>query len=62
MTHHYLRPTQVVSRDSEGRTCMDDLIRPGLSQAFPLPAKGDPDDERFGRLIEALVQRRQGTS
>lgn len=40
----------------EGQTCIEDLIRPGLRRAFPLPAEGC-DDERFGLLLEALARR-----
>jgi hypothetical protein len=39
----------------ETRASLDDLIRPGLSRAFPLP-DGSHVDERFARLLEALAQ------
>ncbi len=61
MPHHHLRPAQAHSGTAETRASIDDLIRPGLSRAFPLP---DPSsaDERFSRLLEALAQVKKGTS
>ena len=37
---------------------LDDLIRPGLRHAFPLPAEDGPNEDRFRRLLEALAQAR----
>jgi hypothetical protein len=39
-------------------TSVDDLIRPGLRHAFPLPAEDGPNEDRFRRLLEALAQAR----
>ena len=41
-------------------TSVDDLIRPGLRLAFPLPSESDPNEDRFRRLLDALAQRRSG--
>ena len=41
-------------------TSIDDLIRPGLHLAFPLPSEDEPNEARFRRLLDALAQRRSG--
>ena len=38
-------------------TSIDDLIRPGLRQAYPLPSDDDPTEDRFRCLLDALAQR-----
>ena len=50
------------SGDAEPRAHIDVLIRPGLRRAFPLPAEGQAGDERFRLLLNALAQRRGGSS
>ena len=35
----------------------DDLIRPALRQAFPLPAEDQTGNEKFRLLLDALAQR-----
>jgi len=42
---------------ADSHTCIEDLIRPGLRRAFPLPSEGCTDDERFGLLLDALARR-----
>ena len=39
---------------AESEPCLNEVIRPGLRQAFPLPAPDHADDERFCMLLEAL--------
>ena len=39
-------------------TSLDDMIRPGLRHAFPLPAEDGPNEDRFRRLLAALAQTR----
>jgi hypothetical protein len=41
---------------------VDELIRPGLRLAFPLPAEGDPNEDKFCRVLDALGQRSRQTS
>ena len=60
MARHYLRSAQSPSEDADARTSMDDLIRPGLTQAFPLPPEPQAD-ERFSQILEALAQQRDRT-
>ncbi len=43
-------------------TSIEDLIRPGLGQAFPLPSVEAASDERFHRLLKATTQRTAGAS
>jgi hypothetical protein len=40
---------------------MDELIRPGLLLAFPLPPEDDPNEDKFCRVLDALGQRGQET-
>jgi hypothetical protein len=42
-------------------TSIDELIRPGLRHAFPLPPKEDPVEATFRRLLDALALRRSGS-
>ena len=55
MARPHRLPAQAHSDNAEAGTSVDDLIRPGLSQAFPVPEQ-PPADERFRRLLEALAQ------
>lgn len=41
-------------------TSLDELIRPGLRLAFPLPLEDGPDEARFCRLLDALAQSQSG--
>ena len=59
MARHYLRSTQAHAEAADPGTSIDDLIRPGLSRAFPVPDKAESDNERFSWLLEALAQQRQ---
>jgi hypothetical protein len=36
---------------------LEEVLRPSLRQAFPLPASQSGEDPRFRRLLEALAQR-----
>ena len=36
------------------------VLRPSLRLAFPLPSKGDPADETFRGLLNALAAQRKG--
>lgn len=38
-------------------TSIDELIRPGLHQAFPLPSEEDANEAKFRRLLDVLAQR-----
>ncbi len=38
-------------------TSVDELIRPGLQQAFPLPTEDDSREAKFRHLLEALAKR-----
>ena len=60
MARYSLRSAQNPSEDADARTSIDDLIRPGLTQAFLLPAEPQAD-ERFSQILEALAQRRDRT-
>lgn len=59
MAHPPLWPVPAHPHTAETRTSIDDLIRPGLSRAFPLPEEPQAD-ERFGQLFRALAQRGRG--
>ena len=52
---------QIWDASGETRASVDDLIRPGLSRAFPLPDQSHAD-ERFTRLLEALARVGKATS
>ena len=43
------------------RASIDDLLRPSLRWAFPLPDKAHADDERFLRVLNALARHRGET-
>ena len=58
MAHHDLLLHSDAESDAiETYPSIDNLIRPGLRRAFPLPAKGQAADERFGVLLRALGPR-----
>ena len=38
-------------------TSVDELIRPGLLLAFPLPCKDDLNEDKFRPVLDALAQR-----
>ena len=40
------------------RASIDDLLRPSLRWAFPLPDREHSDDERFRLVLTALAQHR----
>jgi hypothetical protein len=40
---------------------IDDLIRPGLRLAFPVPSEEGLNEGRFRRLLDALAQRPSGS-
>ncbi len=62
MTRYDRLPSDSLYGVAETTTSMDVLIRPCIRQAFPLPAADHSDDERFRLLLDALAQRRGGTS
>lgn len=59
--HDLLLHSDAESGAIETYPSIDTVIRPGLRRAFPLPAKGQAADERFGVLLGALAQRTVGT-
>ncbi len=44
------------TQDREPRNSVDDLIRPCLRKAFPLPVPGQTGDDRFAVMLAALAQ------
>ncbi len=45
---HYSRPHAYIPGSlALTEASIDELIRPGLHQAFPLPSEDDPTEERF---------------
>ncbi len=55
---HYNRPQSYISAGHAlTGTSIDELIRPGLQLAFPLPSQDDGHEETFRRLLHALGQR-----
>jgi hypothetical protein len=44
----------------EGRASLDDMLRPSLRHAFPLPAEGLATDDKFRQLLDALAQIKVG--
>jgi hypothetical protein len=57
MAHHDLLHASAPFGPEEPRAPIDDLIRPGLRRAFPLPETDHAEDERFRVLLEALAVR-----
>jgi hypothetical protein len=41
-------------------TCLEEVIRPSLLRAFPLPEQDHAADQRFGGLLEALMSKTAG--
>jgi hypothetical protein len=62
MFHHGPPHSDPYADIAEPRASIDELIRPGLRQAFPLPARGGADDEKFRLLLHALAQSQGGNS
>lgn len=62
MARHDLLHSDVWSDGAETTSSIDVLIQPGLHRAFPLPAEGHADDDRFRLLLEALAQRHRPSS
>lgn len=59
--HDLLLHSDAPSDVADAHIPIDALIRPGLHQAFPLPATGQAADEKFTVLLRALAARRGGT-
>ena len=57
MSRHEVPQPSVRWTAAEDRSTMDELIRPGLRRAFPLPQDDQDRDERFRLLLEALAER-----
>lgn len=55
MARYDPRPTHALYGLPEARVPADDLIRPNLRRAFPLPA--ETDDGKFQVLLAALAER-----
>jgi hypothetical protein len=60
MARHDPIDPSVLWGPDEALPSFDELIRPGLRRAFPLPAAGHGDDEPFRRVLAALARHRQG--
>ena len=58
MSHHSFPPLPAVYgyADRQVATSVDDLIRPCLRQAFPVPVAGQTGDDRFQIMLDALVE------
>ena len=57
MAHIDLLPAGTSFGAAEAPASVRGLIQTSLRRAYPLPRTGQGDDERFGRLLEALAQR-----
>ena len=57
MTQHTRPHAYIPGGKALTDTSIDDLIRPGLRVAFPLPREHAPDEAKFRRLLDALAQR-----
>lgn len=54
----HIRPHACIPRGGAlTGTSVDELVRPGLRLAFPLPSGDDANEEKFRRLLDALAQR-----
>jgi hypothetical protein len=60
MTQHTRPHAYVPGGSAVSGASIDDLIRPGLRLAFPLPSESDPNEDRFRHVLDALAQRRSG--
>ena len=58
MSRHDSPLADVYSSGFEARSWSDDLLRPCLRRAFPLPGDGGATEERFRQLLNALAKRR----
>ena len=58
MSHHSFPPLPAVYgyADRQVATSVNDLIRPCLRQAFPVPVAGQTGDDRFQIMLDALVE------
>ena len=61
LTHHIQPHAYVPAAKASTGSSVDELIRPGLRLAFPLPSKDDPNEDKFCRVLDALGQRNQQT-
>lgn len=57
MARHDRSYSHAWSDKADATPSIDVLIGPGLRCAFPLPAEGHANDERFRRLLDALAER-----
>ncbi len=58
MTHHIRPHAYIPAAWASTGTSIDELVRPGLHLAFPLPSQDDPNEATFRHLLDALAQRR----
>ena len=61
LTHRIQPHAYVPAAKALTNSSVDELIRPGLRLAFPLPSKDDPDEDKFCRVLDALGQRSRQT-
>jgi hypothetical protein len=57
MTHHTRPHAYIPGGSALTDASIDELIRPGLHQAFPLPSGEDATEAKFRGLLSALAQR-----
>lgn len=57
MAQHYQPHAYVPFGTALTTTSIDELIRPSLCRAFPLPSRDDASEAKFRRLLDALAQR-----
>ena len=60
MTSHSRPHSYVIAASATTGTSIDELIRPGLQRAFPLPPESDANEAVFRRLLDSLSQRLPG--
>lgn len=60
MSQYVHRHSYVPCAVSRTGTSIDDLIRPGLRLAYPLPSEEASGDARFQRLLDLLAERVSG--
>ena len=56
MTQHTRPHAYIPGGSAMTDASIDDLIRPGLRLAYPLPSEESPNEDRFRRLLDALAQ------
>ena len=61
MTQHTRAHSYVPGGSALTDSSIDDLIRPGLRLAFPVPSEEGLNEGRFRRLLDALAQRPSGS-